>query len=82
MHEQGLQLSQRIRKVLASVLGIPIERLRDDASVETVEEWDSLKQINLIMALEEEFSVRFEDDDVMELTSFDRIVKKLEAMIG
>ena len=82
MHEQGLQLSQRIRKVLASVLGIPIERLRDDASVETVEEWDSLKQINLIMALEEEFSVRFEDDDVMELTSFDRIVKKLEALTG
>jgi acyl carrier protein len=75
-------MHRRIRKVLASVLGMPIDRIHDDSSVETVEEWDSLKQINLIMALEEEFSVRFEDDDVMELTSLDRIVKKLEALTG
>ena len=75
-------MHKRIRKVLASVLGISIDRIHDDSSVETVEEWDSLKQINLIMALEEEFSVTFEDDDVMELTSLDRIIKKLEALTG
>ena len=62
MHEQ-------IKTVLANVLGLPKTAVPDNASVETMEAWDSLRQIRLLMALEEKFSITFSDDEVMTLTS-------------
>lgn len=73
-------MREDIRKVLASVLGLPAGKIRDDASVETLEEWDSLKQINLIMALEDKFGVQFGDDDLVRMTSLDQIAQTLQKL--
>jgi len=48
-----------------------------------VEEWDSLSHLNLVMALEEEFGLEFDPDDIAALFSdFDTVlaimVEKLE----
>jgi acyl carrier protein len=67
-----------IKKVLASVLGVKASQVRDDASVTTVEEWDSVKQIKLILALEERFGVQFDDDEIAELISLDAIEQALD----
>jgi acyl carrier protein len=40
------------------------------ATTETLETWDSLHHMNLIAALEDEFSVEFEPEDVIEFTSY------------
>ena len=48
-----------------------------DSSPETVENWDSVQNLNLVLALEEEYGVQFapeELDQVKTLGSFARIV--------
>ncbi len=67
-----------IKKVLASVLGVKPSQVRDDASVTTVQEWDSVKQIKLILALEDRFGVTFEDEEIAELISLDAIERALD----
>jgi len=58
-------------------MNVPIEQLDDDSSPDTVANWDSLKHMNLILALEEEFAVAFSDDEVTEMLSLRRIVEIL-----
>ena len=67
----------RVRAVLGEVLGPSAAQL-DNPSRDTVPEWDSLAQVEILFALEEEFSVRFPADKLNTLTSLETIVEALE----
>ena len=55
-----------------------MEQLNEDSSPDTVENWDSLKHMNLILALEEEFNITFSDEEIVEMLSVKIIVKTLK----
>ena len=44
----------------------------------TVPGWDSAGHLRLVLALEERFSVVFDDDEIVELVSVSNIVELLE----
>ncbi len=60
---------ERIKKVLSAILGIEPEAIGEDFSSDSTEQWDSLRHINLIIALEQEFKISFPDEDVAMLSS-------------
>jgi acyl carrier protein len=51
------------------------------ASVDTVEDWDSMRALTLIEVLQEEFGLSFPDEDVEVLTSFSAIQTYLKAHV-
>ena len=59
----------RVKKIMAAVLSVDIETIGDDSSVDDMEAWDSLRHINLIIALEQEFGISLPDEEVASLTS-------------
>lgn len=59
----------RVLNVVSQVLGIPVDEITDDSSPENVEAWDSLKHMNLVLALEEEFGIRFSDERIVAMLS-------------
>lgn len=74
-------IEDRVKSVIATVTNIPANEIPDNASAETFEAWDSLRHITIILSLEEEFSIEFNDDEVTELLSLkslcDSISKKI-----
>lgn len=50
----------------------------DDVNRAGISEWDSLKHIELIFMLEEEFQLKFDESDFEGLVSLTRIVEILE----
>jgi acyl carrier protein len=66
-------LTPRIFTVVASVLGVPREALSDASSLDSIEGWDSLVHIQLIVGLEAEFGVSFGIEQALELTSIPAI---------
>ncbi len=60
-------MEDRIKKVIADVLLLEVDQIDDNASPETVDTWDSMNQMNIVMALEEEFEIQISDDDVIEM---------------
>jgi acyl carrier protein len=48
---------------------------------EQIAGWDSVAQVKLVLALEEEFSIRFTMDEVSSMTTVDDFVKAVEAHI-
>jgi acyl carrier protein len=64
----------KIKEVLGAVLGISPATIGEDFSSDSTEAWDSLRHMNLILALEEEFNVSIPDEDVGGMTSY-KIIK-------
>lgn len=69
---------QRLREIFARVLGIS-EATAPHASVDSVESWDSLAHIALVMAVEQEFELSFSANIIPELVTFDRMRAEIEA---
>lgn len=65
-----MDTEQRVRQAIAAVLGIDADAIESDSSAGNLEGWDSLRQINVIFALEAEFNVQFSDEEVASLSSF------------
>jgi acyl carrier protein len=62
--------NKKIRQVMSAVFEIPVESIADDASSDNIENWDSLRHLNLILALEEEFGVSIPDEEVGNLVNY------------
>jgi acyl carrier protein len=52
---------------MSAVFEISTGEINDESSPDTIESWDSLKHMNMVVALEEEFKVKFTDDNITEL---------------
>ena len=50
-------------------MGVPLEEINDSSSPDSIVAWESLSHINLVLALEAEFSVSLAPEDVMEMQS-------------
>jgi acyl carrier protein len=68
---------QRTCQVVADVFGLPIEEVSLATSHETVEGWDSLNMLNILMAIEGEFGVTIAPEEAAEFVSIERIVAVL-----
>jgi acyl carrier protein len=66
--------------ILSRVLGVRVESIGDLTSMKTTSEWDSLKHIEIITAMEEELGVpQFSLDEIVEVTSVRKIKEVLRA---
>ena len=68
------QVLSRVCEIASDILQADVTA---DSSPETVEEWDSVQNLNLVLALEDEYGVQFAPEDldqVKTLGSFARIV--------
>jgi len=72
----------QLRRVFADVFGIEAETVSEDDSPESIESWDSVAHLNLVLALEGEFKVRFEAEEIPELISFGAIRERLKEASG
>lgn len=75
-------MKERLIAVMSAVLEVPSEKIHETLKQEELPEWDSFHHLNLIMALEEEFVVRFSDDEVVKMTGFESIFAALQKRVG
>lgn len=68
---------QKLKQTLAEVFGVPEESLTADSSMDNVPGWDSLKHLNLVLALEEQFQVSLTEEQSLEIISFPLIKEVL-----
>ena len=58
------QILERVRGIASDVLQVAPGSLSAESSPQTVENWDSVQHLNLVLALEEQFGVQFEPDEM------------------
>ncbi len=73
-------MRERIRAAMATVFDRPLAEIGEDASPESLEDWDSLHHLELVLELELEFGVRVPAETVPEMLSVDAIEETLREL--
>ena len=68
----------RLQRLLADLFALAEGDITLTTSAETLAEWDSLKHLQLMLMLEEEFHVQVSPETMEQLTSVERIAAWLE----
>ena len=56
--------------------------LSDSTSAQDIEEWDSLEQVNLVVAIQSEFKIRFQLDEVNAMRNVGEMVDGILSKVG
>jgi acyl carrier protein len=72
-------MRDKLRRLMAEAFETDLESVTPESSMETLEGWDSLGHIKLVAALEQEFGLKLDQDQIVAATSFARIEALLAA---
>lgn len=72
-------MKERVFDIVSNIMNWPLKRISEDSSPEDIDTWDSLNQINLVLALEEEFDVKFTDEQIVKMLSVRSVIETLDS---
>jgi acyl carrier protein len=70
-------MRDRVRQTIASVWSVPEDEIPVDADATSLQGWDSLRHLELMLELEMSFGVRIPAEEMPELTSIAAIEEAL-----
>jgi acyl carrier protein len=71
-----------VLNIMAQLFSLPPGSLTAESSMETVEQWDSLQHINVIVDVEQHFGITMSPEEVMQLHSVQAIVDMVESRLA
>ena len=74
-------MEDKLREIMADILNVAPDEISSDTSTDSVASWDSLAQINLASAIEEEFGISFSVQEIEAMKSYDDIVSTLSGKL-
>lgn len=63
------EIEQRAASVMSIILSIPVSEITLEATQDNYSTWDSLKHLDLVVALEEEFDINIPEEEIGNLLS-------------
>ncbi|HEX4814850.1 MAG TPA: acyl carrier protein [Nonomuraea sp.] len=68
----------RLRAVFRRSLNLPADAAVDGLEYRAIPQWDSLAHMALIAAMEDEFSIMIDTDEMIDMSSFAKAAELLE----
>jgi acyl carrier protein len=78
MEERPMSVEERVKSIIVEQLGVDADEVTQDASFVEDLGADSLDQVELIMAFEEEFGVEISDDEAEKIRKVKDAVDYIE----
>jgi len=75
-------LFDRVRTIAADVLEVPAAKISAQSSPETIDTWDSVHHLNLVLALEQEFNLQFEPEEIDQMKDIQHILDILGSKVA
>lgn len=67
-------MEEKIKEIIALVLGVSINEIEDDTAIGDISSWDSLRHVSIIAELESYFKIKFNSSDLMNLEDVSDII--------
>lgn len=68
---------EKLNSIFSEVFSVDVSMLGDGFDNNNVDEWDSIHQLSLTTAIEDEFDLLFDAEDLLEFTSYSNSKKIL-----
>jgi acyl carrier protein len=75
-------MEQQVLEIVSQIMGVPLESVTLASSAENIPSWDSLKHMNLVLALEQTFDIHFSEEQIVELTRVETILTIVAKLVG
>jgi acyl carrier protein len=75
MNSANPAIFKRVQGIVADLFSIPVAQVMLETSSDTIDSWDSLQHLNLVLALEQQFGVQFAPQEIEKLISVQSIVE-------
>jgi acyl carrier protein len=75
------EVQATVRGILSDILGVDTVDITPDTSQRTVESWDSANHLALVFALETEFGIAFDVNEIESMVDFPKIVEMIQAKV-
>lgn len=72
----------RVRRVAADVFNVPPDQITRDTSPQTIDSWDSVQHLNLVLALEQELGVSIAPEEIDKMLSIGAVVDLVSSKAG
>ncbi len=59
-------LVQNVKLIIEKVLGV---KIKDNDGLGTIEEWDSMAQLSILMAIENQYGIKFKMTELKDVTN-------------
>ena len=69
---------EQVRNIASDIFGVPSDKIAAESSPETIENWDSMQHLNLVLAIEEKFGVQLEPEDIEQMKNIGAVA----ALVG
>jgi len=80
MNDSNGNNERKLKQAMADIFGVPADSINDSSTLDSIERWDSTGHLNLVLALEEQFDVRFTEDQMAEAISYPLLKHALEEL--
>ncbi len=71
---------EQVRSIASDIFGIPASKITAESSPETIENWDSMQHLNLVLAVEEKFGVQLDPEDIEQMKSVGAVAELVEKL--
>jgi acyl carrier protein len=75
-------MHEKIKQIMADILSLDFDRIDGSTLKDNTATWDSLNHINLVVALEQEFGLSFDLQEIESMCSYDDIVQVVDSKLG
>ena len=73
-----MTIIEQVRRLDAECLELPVASLDVDMEMDGIVEWDSMRNVMILSAVEDTFGIMIPEDDIFELTSVRAIAEEVE----
>ena len=71
---------EQVRSVASDIFGIPTDKITAESSPQTIDKWDSMLHLNLVLAIEEKFGVQLEPEDIEQMKNIGAVAALVEKL--
>ena len=75
---EKVEIYEKLNEIFCDVLDLDDIELSDETTANDIEEWDSLAQIQLVVAIEKAFGLKFTSQEIVEWKNFGDMVMSIQ----
>ena len=73
-----MDITEKVKQIVAKSIEVDIIKINDDTAIGDFPKWDSMNQLIIITSLEEEFDIKCDPEDIMELEDVGDMIEAIE----
>jgi acyl carrier protein len=83
MKNEGEELStfDEVRSIASDILGVPAASLSAASAPATIENWDSVQHLSLVLALEEKFSLQLSPEEIDQMKTLGATAQLIDSKL-